>query len=131
MTRFPRTLARPLVFVPGIAAAVAFGAVLALLMMPAPEAIAAVVVAPAAPLPVTVAPRIRERTCDACGFVQTIRRTDPATGSTAYEFSVRMRDGSTRDSMEATRGRWVEGDRVILIGGTAARALEEAKNAAL
>jgi hypothetical protein len=96
-------------------------------LVPAAEAAAAVAVAPQAAVKAEPA---HERGCDSCGVVQTIRRTDPATGLASYAFSVRMRDGSTRDSTEATRGRWVEGDRVMLIGGAAARALEE-KNAAL
>lgn len=130
MTRLGHTLTRPLILAPGVAAGLAFAAVIALVIAPAPQAVAAVAVVAAAPLQVTAAAS-RERACPSCGLVRTIRRTDPATGRDAYEFSVRMSDGTTRESTEATRGRWVEGDRVVLIGGTAARALEEAKNAAL
>lgn len=130
MTRFAHTLARPLIFLPGLAVAVAIGGLATLLMLPAPEA-AAAVVAPAVPPPTAKAASGRDRTCDSCGYVQAIRRTGADTGPTAYEFTVRMRDGSTRDSTAASRGSWAEGDRVILIGGTAARALEEEQNAIL
>ena len=130
MTRFAHALTHPQIYLPGIAVAVIVAGVAALLMMPAPEAVAATI-APAGPLPVAAIASGRDRSCDSCGFVETIRRTDPATGSTTYEFSVRMRDGSTRASTATKRGRWLEGERVILIGGAAARALEEEKNTAL
>jgi len=129
-TALTHSLLRPLVFLPGLAIAVTVAGIAALVMMPAPQAIAAVVQPAVAPLPAAPA-SVRGRGCDACGFVETIRRTDPTTGLSSYEFTVRMRDGSTRDSRQATRGRWLEGDRVVVIGGTAARALEEEKNAAL
>ena len=130
MTRFALTLKRPLIFLPGIAVAVAVAATGALLLVPAPQAVAAIV-APAGPVPVASPASAPARACDACGFVETIPRTDPVTGLTAYAFTVRMRDGSTRASSQATRGRWLEGERVVVIGGAAARALEEEKNAAL
>jgi hypothetical protein len=126
MTDFDLTLTRPLIFLPGLVAAAAVVALAAFVMIPAPPAVAA-----PGPLPVAKAAATRDRSCDTCGVMQTIRRTDPRTGEAVYEFSVRMRDGSTRDSTGSTRGGWVEGDRVMLIGGAAARALEEKQNVAL
>ena len=131
MNRLALSLKSPLVFLPGLAAAVVVAGVAALLMVPAPEpadAESAILV----PLPI-VLPIVLPgsgRGCESCGVVQTIRRTDGAGGLASYEFSVRMRDGSMRNSTELTRGRWREGDHVLLIGGSAARALEQAKNAA-
>jgi hypothetical protein len=130
MTDFDLTLTRPLFLLPGLVAAAAVAGIAAFAMTRAPEPVAAIV-PPAAALAVAKAAAGRDRACDTCGVMKTIRRTDPATGLAVYEFSVRMRDGSTRDSTGATRGRWVEGDRVMLIGGTAARALEEKQNVAL
>jgi hypothetical protein len=130
MTRLPSTLTRPLTLLPLLAVTVAFAAVAAFMLVPASEAVAAVV-APEAALPVVKAATGRDRSCESCGVVHTITRSDPATGLVTYEFSVRMRDGSTRDSTGATRGSWLEGERVMLIGGTAARALEEEKSAGL
>jgi hypothetical protein len=130
MTDFDLTLTRPLIFLPGLVAAVAVVAIATFVMIPAPEAVAAVGT-PDSPVLVAKAAAGRDRACDACGIMQTIRRTDPATGLAVYEFSVRMRDGTVRDSTAPARGRWLEGDRVIVIGGTAARALEEKQNVAL
>ena len=90
-----------------------------------------IVVAPAG-VPV-VAPGTPERTTDACascGSVESIRHTDPATGLPIYEFTVRMRDGSARESSESKPGRWRAGERVLLIGGPKARAAEERENLA-
>ncbi len=125
-----QTLRRPPLFLSGLATAVAVAGIAAFAMIPAPEAVAASA-ASIEPLPLAKVTAGRERGCDTCGIMQTIRRNDPATGLAVYEFSVRMRDGSTRDSIGATRGRWLEGDRVVVIGGAAARALEEKQNAAL
>ena len=123
MTRLDFVLTRPRTFLSGTAAAVAIAVVAALAMAPAPQAVAAVVAAADA-APVAVTASARGRDCASCGFVETIRRTDPGTGLSSYAFTVRMRDGSSRDTTEAARGRWLEGDRVILIGGAEARALE-------
>ena len=74
-----------------------------------------------------------ERTTDACascGSVESIRHTDPATGLPIYEFTVRMRDGSARESSETKPGRWRAGERVLLIGGAKARAADERENLA-
>jgi hypothetical protein len=61
-------------------------------------------------------PRTRSG-CQTCGVVENIRRLD-ATGSTAaYEFTVRMRDGSTRVSSDASVAKWRVGDSIMLIGG--------------
>jgi hypothetical protein len=131
MTRLALTLTRPLVFLPGIALAVALASIAVLVMMPAPTAVAAVVVAPVVPLAGVMPAGSRDRRCDSCGYVEAIRRIDPVTGLSGYAFTVRMRDGSIRDSNQATRGRWLEGDQMMVIGGTAARALEQANNTAL
>jgi hypothetical protein len=73
------------------------------------------------PVPVaaegTVKARARTR-CEACGVVEAIRRIDavgalPAT----YEFTVRLRDGSTRLSSDASQSNWRAGDAIMLIGG--------------
>lgn len=130
MTRCAHTLARPLIFLPGLAVAMAIAGLATLLILPAPEA-AAAIVAPAVPPTTAKAASGRDRTCDSCGYVVTIRGTSADADPATYKFTVRMRDGSTRDSTAATRGSWAEGDRVILIGGTAARALEEEQNAIL
>ena len=130
MTDFHLTLKRPLVFLPAIAVSMAVAVLCAYFVMPAPQAVAAVAT-PAGTLLVAKAALVRDRSCETCGFMQTIKRSDPATGEPIYEFSVRMRDGSTRASTGVTRGRWLEGERVILIGGAAARAIEEEKNTAL
>lgn len=122
------TIARPLIVLPALAAAIAVLASAAVFLIPAPQV---AVEAPAGPVVVSEAAPLRDRSCSTCGFMHAIRRTDPATGQPSYEFSVRMRDGSTRESNGATVGRWIEGDRVMLIGGAAARALEEQKNPAL
>ena len=128
MTDFDLTLTRPLIFLPVLVAAVGVVAIAAYVMIPAPEALTPMA-APVAPLLVKAAGR--DRSCQTCGTMETIRRTDPATGLPVYTFSVRMRDGSTRGSTGSTRGRWLEGDRVMLIGGAAARALEEQQNVSL
>jgi hypothetical protein len=130
MTRLAQTLTRPLVFLPGIALAVAVASIAVLVMMPAPEAVAAVV-APAVPLVDATPASSRERRCDSCGFVEAIHPIDPVTGLSGYAFTVRMRDGSVRDSNQATRGRWLVGDQMLVIGGTAARALEQQHNVTL
>lgn len=94
MTRLLATVARPLIFVPGIVAAVAIAAVTVLVLMPAPHAVAAVVAAPALEVLAPASTAIRAATA-------------------------------------SPRARWVDGHRVILIGGAAARALEEQRNGPL
>jgi hypothetical protein len=56
--------------------------------------------------------------CQTCGVVENIRKLD-ATGSTpaGYEFTVRLRDGSTRVSSDASVAKWRVGDPIMLIGG--------------
>lgn len=130
MIRFHPTLARPLNVLPRIALVGVVAGIAVLVMMPAPQA-AAAVVPHAQPLPVATIASARDRGCEYCGTVETIRRTDPATGVAGYTFVVRMRDGSTRASNPATRDRWLEGDQVLVIGGPAARAVEQGRHAAL
>ena len=61
--------------------------------------------------------RVRPR-CEGCGIVEAIRHFAPAAGVPAgYEFTVRMRDGSTRVSSDADAARWRIGDAILLIGG--------------
>jgi hypothetical protein len=64
--------------------------------------------------------RVRTR-CEACGVVQAIRRIDPVGELPAvYEFTVRLRDGSTRLSSNASQAKWRAGDAIMLIGGAGA-----------
>ncbi len=62
-------------------------------------------------------PRVRSR-CAGCGVVESIRTLE-ATGilRDQFEFTVRMRDGSTRISRTTGRGQWRAGDRIILMAG--------------
>jgi hypothetical protein len=71
----------------------------------------------------TVAPRERAR-CATCGVVEAIRRIEHG-GSTpaSFEFTVRLRDGSTRTSSTASAANWRTGDRIMLIGGANASKL--------
>lgn len=58
--------------------------------------------------------------CPGCGVVESIRALQPLAGSpAAYEFNVRMRDGSLRTSTTDGRAAWRVGDRILLVGGTA------------
>lgn len=53
-----------------------------------------------------------------CGHVSGVRLVQAAAGvAQSYEFTVRMRDGSTRMSSSPTVDGWQVGDAVILIGG--------------
>jgi len=64
-------------------------------------------------------PRFR---CEACGVVESLQRTEAGDGrSAAYQFTVRMRDGSSRLSSDANSGKWRIGDHVMLIGGAGGR----------
>ncbi|HEY0825126.1 MAG TPA: hypothetical protein VGD76_15160 [Ramlibacter sp.] len=122
-------LALPLV-IAATAATTVVAAAAVLVFVLWPEGVT-IVVAPAG-VPV-VAPGARPRAtddCDSCGAVESIRHTDPATGLPIYEFTVRMRDGSVRESSESKPGRWRAGERVLLIGGPKARAAEERANLA-
>ncbi|MDP3762070.1 MAG: hypothetical protein Q8R01_16295 [Ramlibacter sp.] len=66
------------------------------------------------------APRARVR-CTTCGVVEAIRRIEHGGGVPAsFEFTVRLRDGSTRTSNTASAAGWRSGDRIMLIGGAAA-----------
>lgn len=57
--------------------------------------------------------------CNTCGVVATIRRIEPVGGLLAtYEFTVRLRDGSTRVSSAASQSKWRVGDSIMLIGST-------------
>jgi hypothetical protein len=61
--------------------------------------------------------------CPGCGFVEAIRHVE-AVGlvPAAYEFTVRMRDGSVRTSSDSGAAKWLVGDRIILVGGPQATA---------
>ena len=66
---------------------------------------------------IEVKPRRRSR-CMSCGVVESIRRLEPVGDlPSAFEFTVRLRDGSTRISSSITRDKWRSGDRIMLIGG--------------
>lgn len=85
----------------------------------APEGAAEPLAAPAAVL------RSRRRwSCGGCGVVESVRLLE-RTGDepAAYEFTVRLRDGSTRTSTIANTARWRAGDRILLIGGVQPAAL--------
>ena len=61
------------------------------------------------------------RHCETCGVVESIRRIQPVGDVPGfYEFTVRLRDGTTRTSNDANASKWRPGDRVMLIGGDAA-----------
>jgi hypothetical protein len=63
--------------------------------------------------------------CAGCGFVESIRHVEAAgLVPAAYEFTVRMRDGSVQTSTDSSAGKWLAGDRIILVGGTKATAQE-------
>lgn len=58
--------------------------------------------------------------CTTCGVVEAIRRIEPVgTQPGAYEFTVRLRDGSARVSTEVgtSPGPWLVGDPIMLIAG--------------
>ncbi len=62
-------------------------------------------------------PRTRAR-CMACGVIESIRRLEPVGDlPAAFEFTVRLRDGSTRISSSTTQDKWRSGDRIMFIGG--------------
>ena len=60
--------------------------------------------------------------CDSCGVVESMSHT-LATGDqpASYEFTVRLRDGSSRVSSVASAGKWNIGDHIMLIGGPGPR----------
>jgi hypothetical protein len=52
------------------------------------------------------------------GVVEEIRRVEHGDGEAAsFEFTVRLRDGTTRTSQSASAYKWRSGDRIMLIGG--------------
>lgn len=56
--------------------------------------------------------------CEGCGFVERIRAfQDGPSLPVAYEFTVRMRDGTIRTSIEPDVNSWRAGDRIIIVGG--------------
>jgi hypothetical protein len=64
--------------------------------------------------------RPRRSGCASCGVVETIHRIEAAGNlPAAFEFTVRMRDGSTRVSSSATQDKWRSGDRIMFIGDIA------------
>lgn len=81
---------------------------------------AAAVLAPEAAPAAAPTSRARAR-CEFCGVVETIRLMDAVgTLPAAYEFTVRLRDGTARVSTVAgaTASAWTVGDSIMLIGGT-------------
>jgi hypothetical protein len=64
--------------------------------------------------------RDRRIRCATCGVIQAIRRIEPVGDLPAtFEFTVRLRDGSTRISSSTTQDKWRSGDRIMFIGGIA------------
>lgn len=64
--------------------------------------------------------RARRAGCASCGVIETIRRIEAAGDlPAAFEFTVRLRDGSLRTSSSATQDNWHSGDRIMFIGGFA------------
>lgn len=60
--------------------------------------------------------------CQDCGVVESIRALEPAEGSSAaYQFNVRLRDGSLRTSTTDGKASWRVGDHILLVGGSARR----------
>jgi hypothetical protein len=58
------------------------------------------------------------------GVVETIRRVEHGSSVPAsFEFTVRMRDGTTRTSSSASVSSWRSGDRIMLIGSAATPAI--------
>jgi hypothetical protein len=56
--------------------------------------------------------------CDDCGVVESIHRLEPlGTQPGGYEFTVRLRDGSSRMSILASPDTWRVGDSIMLMGG--------------
>ena len=56
--------------------------------------------------------------CGSCGTVAAITRHEPTAARAAfYEFTVRLRDGSTRVSSMASPFTWKVGDKIMLLGG--------------
>lgn len=77
----------------------------------------AAVTSPQAPLE-SEAPAAQVKSGCNCGVVEIIRKLEAAgTTPAAYEFTVRMRDGSTRVSSNASVAKWRVGDSIMLIGG--------------
>ena len=75
-------------------------------------------VLPSAPLQAPVAARVALPT--AWGVVEAIRRIEHGGSVPAsFEFTVRLRDGTTRTSHSASASSWRSGDRIMLIGGAA------------
>lgn len=64
--------------------------------------------------------RARKTRCAGCGVIQAIRRIEPAGDlPAAYEFTVRLYNGSMHISSSATQDKWRSGDRIMFIGGIA------------
>jgi hypothetical protein len=63
-------------------------------------------------------PKLRRRSrCKSCGVVETIHRLEPIGDAAGrYEFTLRMRDGSTRTRSGAGLASWQVGDRITVIG---------------
>jgi hypothetical protein len=83
-----------------------------------PQAAAAAALSPASASASASAQDKGRRRCDTCGTVEAIRRVEAAGDlPQAYEFTVRLRDGSSRVSRADSASNWRAGDRVMLIGG--------------
>lgn len=61
----------------------------------------------------------RRARCEGCGIVEAIRTIDGIDGQPAtYEFTVRLKDNSTRTSVTASAAQWRVGNRIIVMGGS-------------
>lgn len=57
--------------------------------------------------------------CETCGVVEALHRKEAVGDQPAsHEFTVRLRDGSSRTSSVENAGNWHIGDQVMLIGGS-------------
>lgn len=66
-------------------------------------------------LPGTDASGALRARCPGCGVVESIRAAAHVPG--AWEFTVRLRDGSLRTSTTDGTAAWRVGDRILLVGG--------------
>ena len=72
-------------------------------------------------LPATDASGPARARCPDCGVVESIRALAHVPGvPAAWEFNVRLRDGSLRTSTTDGTAAWRVGDRILLVGGPVA-----------
>ncbi|HSW17547.1 MAG TPA: hypothetical protein VLJ86_10000 [Ramlibacter sp.] len=100
----------------------------AVLLALAPQALrllqtdASTLATPGAPATAERAQPASRTRCQGCGVVEGLRLVPAAADvPETYEFTVRLHDGSLRTSVVAGKSSWRVGDRIILMGGDAAR----------